>query len=81
LELREASGGLEMKRYAIIIEKARKNYAAFVPDLPGCIATGKTLEETKRHMREAIALHIESIREHGEIVPEPTTTVDFAEVA
>jgi predicted RNase H-like HicB family nuclease len=81
LELGEASGGMEMKRYAIVIERARNNYCAFVPDLPGCVSTGKTINETKRHIREAIAMHIESMREHGELVPDPSTVVDFAEVA
>ena len=47
-----------MKRYAIVIEKAESNYAAYVPDLPGCIATGVTVEETERLLREAIELHV-----------------------
>ncbi len=68
-------------RYTIIIEKAKNNYSAYVPDLPGCIATGKTIDETKRIMEEAIALHLQGMREDGEPIPEPTTTALVVEVA
>ena len=61
-------------KYTVVIEKAPNNYAAYVPDLPGCIATGNTYEELLAEIREAIAFHIESLREHGEPVPEPQTT-------
>ena len=66
-------------RYAVVIEKARKNYTGYIPDLPGCVATGKTIEETKRLLREAIELHTESLRENGEDVPAPETTVHYVE--
>ncbi len=66
-----------MKRYAVVFEKAENNWAAYVPDLPGCISTGKTLEDTKRNIREAIELHLETMREVGERVPEPSTEVEF----
>ena len=60
-------------RYAIVIEKAERNYSAYVPDLPGCVTTGKTVEETESNIREAITLYIETLREDGRPVPEPTT--------
>src|SRR3954447_21776699 len=69
-----------MKRYAIVIEKADANYAAYVPDLPGCIATGATAEETERLLREAIELHIEGMREDGLPIPEPSSQVEYVEV-
>ncbi|MCY4585148.1 MAG: type II toxin-antitoxin system HicB family antitoxin [Bryobacterales bacterium] len=71
-------------QYTIVIEKAPGNYAAYVPDLPGCVATGATREEAVTQMRQAIEFHIESLREHGEPVPEPqcsATVVDVAAVA
>ena len=69
-----------MKRYAIVLEKAEKNWAAYVPDLPGCISTGATLEEAKRNIREAIELHLEAMVEVGESIPEPTSDVGFVEL-
>ncbi len=69
-----------MKRYAAVFEKAKNNWAAYVPDLPGCITTGVTLEETKRNIREAIELHLEAMKEVGEPVPEPTAEVEFIEL-
>ncbi|MDE2906945.1 MAG: type II toxin-antitoxin system HicB family antitoxin [Acidobacteriota bacterium] len=71
-------------RYAIVIEKSPRNYAAYVPDLPGCVATGATRQEAVREIGEAIRLHIESLRENHEPVPEPcctTTVVDVVAVA
>ncbi len=69
-----------MKRYAIVFERADKNWGAYVPDLPGCISTGTTLEETKRNIREAIELHLEAMRDVGEAIPEPSTEVDSMEI-
>ncbi len=69
-----------MRRYAIVVEKAKSNYAAYVPDLPGCVATGATVEETERRVREAIKVHIEGLREDGLPVPEPSSVVDYVEV-
>jgi predicted RNase H-like HicB family nuclease len=69
-----------MKRYAIVIEKTQTNYAAYVPDLPGCVATGATVEETERLLQEAIALHLEGLREDGLPIPEPSSRVDYVEV-
>jgi predicted RNase H-like HicB family nuclease len=68
-------------RYAIVIEKAEGNYSAYVPDLPGCIATGATLEEVEREIREAVAFHIEGMQEDGLPVPQPTSTVEYIELA
>ena len=69
-----------MKRYAIIIEKANGNYSAYAPDLPGCVATGKTVAETICEMREAIEFHLEGMRLAGESIPEPTSAVEYVEV-
>jgi predicted RNase H-like HicB family nuclease len=67
-------------RYAIVIEKAEKNYSAYVPDLPGCVATGATVEETERLIREAIELHVEGLRADGQAIPEPSSRVEYVEV-
>ncbi len=61
-----------MKNYTVIYERGERNWSAYVPDLPGCIATAKTREDLERQMREAIEFHIEGLRLHGETVPEPT---------
>ena len=66
-------------KYAVIIEAGAGNYSAYVPDLPGCIATGRTLEEVKRVMREAITFHIEGLREDGLPVPPPTSLCEYVE--
>jgi len=68
-------------RYAMIIETGRENYSTYLPDLPGCIATGKTIEELKQRMREAIELHLDGMREDGLPIPEPTTLADYVEAA
>lgn len=68
-------------RYAIVIEKAENNYGAYVPDLPGCVATGKTIEATEREIREAIAFHLRGLREDGLPIPEASSRVDYVEVA
>jgi predicted RNase H-like HicB family nuclease len=68
-------------KYAIVIEKAKSNYSAYVPDLPGCVATGSTPQETEQHIREAIELHIQGLREDGSDVPEPISAVNYVEVA
>ncbi|RIK79700.1 MAG: hypothetical protein DCC68_12615 [Planctomycetota bacterium] len=69
-----------MKRYAIVIEKAASNYAAYVPDLPGCVATGATREETEQLLREAIEVHIEGLQQDGLPVPEPMAAVDYLDL-
>ncbi len=68
-------------RDAIMMEKAESNYAAYVPDLPGCVATGQTIEETEREIREAIRFHLRGMREDGLPIPEPSIQVDYVEVA
>jgi predicted RNase H-like HicB family nuclease len=60
-------------KYAVIFERAENNWAAYVPDLPGCITTGKTLEETEANIQEAICGHIRTLREFGEAVPNPVS--------
>ena len=67
-------------RYAIVIENAGHNYSAYVPDLPGCVATGATREEVEREIREAIEFHIDGLREDGIPVPQPSSAVSYVEV-
>ncbi|MDP1929951.1 MAG: type II toxin-antitoxin system HicB family antitoxin [Gammaproteobacteria bacterium] len=68
-------------KYAIVIEKAEGNFSAYVPDLPGCIATGESIEEVEQQIREAIEFHIEGMREDGIKIPEPSSRVDYVHVA
>lgn len=68
-------------RYAIVIEKADGNFSAYVPDLTGCVATGLTVEEVESHIREAIELHLEGLREDGTPIPPPSSRVEYVEVA
>ena len=68
-------------RYAVVIERAVSNYSAYVPDLPGCVSTGATREETEAAIREAIELHLQGLREDGEPIPEATTYAEYVEVA
>lgn len=68
------------QRYAVIFEQAEHNWAAYVPDLPGCISTGKTLEETERNIQEAVRGHIAVLREFGDPVPPPTSIAKEVEV-
>lgn len=65
-----------MKEYAVVFEKAPDNWAAYVPDLPGCATTGATLDETRRLIAEAIEFHFEGMRLHSESVPEPAAVVE-----
>jgi predicted RNase H-like HicB family nuclease len=68
-------------RYAIVIEKAPGNYSAYVPDLPGCIATGATVAEVEAEIREAIVFHLEGLRQDGLPVPAPASQVEYVEIA
>ena len=68
-------------RYAIVIEQAAENYSAYVLDLPGCVATGKTVPEVEQRIREAIEFHLEGRRHDGEAIPVPSSRVDYVEVA
>lgn len=63
-------------RYAVVIENAEGNFSAYVPDLPGCVATGSTVEETEQAIREAIQFHLDGMREDGVAIPQPTSRVD-----
>jgi predicted RNase H-like HicB family nuclease len=67
-------------RYAIVVERAGNNYSVYVPDLPGCIATGGTLEETEQLIREAVELHLNGLREDGLPIPQPSSQVEYVEV-
>ena len=66
-------------RYAIVIEKAENNYAAYVPDLPGCVATGRTAEDVAREISEAIRFHVDGLREDGLPVPAPTAICEYVD--
>ena len=66
-------------KYLVVFEREGKSYGAFVPDLPGCVATGKDLRTVKRRIREAIALHVEDMLARGERLPKPTTESEYAE--
>jgi predicted RNase H-like HicB family nuclease len=70
-----------IQRYAVIFEQAEDNWAAYVPDLPGCITTGQTLEETERNIRQAIQGHLRTLREFGEPVPAPTSLAKEIEIS
>jgi predicted RNase H-like HicB family nuclease len=67
-------------RYAVIFEHAQNNWAAYVPDLPGCITTGKTIEDAERNIREAIEGHLKTLREFGDPVPPPTSVAREVEI-
>jgi predicted RNase H-like HicB family nuclease len=66
-------------RYGVVIEKTEGNYSAYVPDLPGCIATGHTVQEVEQEIRDAIRFHIDGLLEDGQPVPPPTTICDYVE--
>ncbi len=68
-------------KYAVVIEQADSNYSAYVPDLPGCIATGATIKDAESEIREAIKFHIEGMKEDGLPVPVPSSAVEYIEVA
>lgn len=68
-------------RYAIVIERAENNYSAYVPDLPGCVATGNTVQEVETEIREAITFHLDGLREDGIVIPPPSSVVEYLEVA
>ena len=68
-------------RHAVIIERAGQNFSAYVPDLPGCVATADTIDEVEKLIREAITLHLDGMRENGVSIPEPSSMVEYIEVA
>ncbi|HZZ62814.1 MAG TPA: type II toxin-antitoxin system HicB family antitoxin [Roseiarcus sp.] len=67
-------------RYAVVIEKGERNYSAYVPDLPGCVSVGDTLDEVKAEIREAIAFHLEGMRQDGLSIPKPSSSAEYIEV-
>ena len=72
---------MTITRYAVVIEKADGNYSAYAPDLPGCVATGETVEGAEREIQEAISFHIEGLRREGLPVPPPTARAEYVEVS
>lgn len=68
-----------MSAYLVVIEGEGESFSAYAPDLPGCVAAGDTADEVRRLMHEAIPLHVESLRSHGEAVPPPHTQVEYVE--
>lgn len=66
-------------RYAVVIENSGSNYSAYVPDLPGCVATGATVKEVEENLREAIRFHLDGLREDNQPIPDPTSIIDYVE--
>ena len=68
-------------RYAVVIERAGENYSAYVPDLPGCVATGRSVSEVESELGAAIRFHLDGLIEDGLAVPEPTSIADYVDAA
>jgi predicted RNase H-like HicB family nuclease len=68
-------------KYAVVIEKGPESYGAYAPDLPGCAVAGETREEVVLLIQEAIVLHLQSLKEHGEEIPPPASSFEFVDVA
>ena len=68
-------------RYSVVIEQSQTGYSAYAPDLPRCVAAGQDLDKVQRQIRDAIAFHIDGLREEGQAVPAPSTVVTYVEVA
>ena len=66
-------------RYAVVVEKADGNYSAYVPDLPGCVATGTTIKDVETEIRAAIRFHIDGLTADGTAVPAPTSIAEYVE--
>jgi len=73
-------GGTKMKRYLIVIERTKTGYSVYSPDLPGCVSTGGNRDEVEKNMHEAIAFHLDGLREDGQPVPEPHTYSAYVEL-
>ena len=71
----------KMYRYPVIIEKATKNYSAYSPDLPGCVASGATIKETLSRMRTASKFHLEGLKREGSEIREPSTKIKYLEIS
>ena len=67
-------------RYAVVIEKAAKNYSGYAPDVPGCGVTGKTVQETMANLRTALQMHFEGLQEDGEPIPDPISLCDYVDL-
>jgi predicted RNase H-like HicB family nuclease len=72
---------MRSRRYPVIIEETATGYSAYCPDVPGCAAAGDTIDQTRHNFQEALAAHFEAMREVGEPIPEPNSSVDYVEVA
>jgi len=72
---------MSVRRYPVVIEQTTTGYSAYSPDVAGCAAAGDTEEDTRRNFQDALAVHFETMREIGQPIPEPHTTVDYVEVA
>jgi predicted RNase H-like HicB family nuclease len=70
-----------MHRFLVVVEKAGANYSAFAPDLPGCVATGKTAEDTRQNMQEAIELHLQGLKEDNLPIPDSSSFAEIVQVA
>jgi predicted RNase H-like HicB family nuclease len=70
-----------MKRYSVVLEKGEKNWGAYSPDVPGCFAVGDTVEEVRQRFVSALEFHFEGMRLNGERIAEPSTQVEYVEVA
>lgn len=75
------TGGSKVVKYLIVIEKSETGYSAYSPDLPGCVSTGSTPEETEKNMQEAISFHIDGLKEEGYDIPQPTCRSSYVEIA
>ncbi len=71
---------MKRMRYAIVIEKSDTGYGAFVPDLPGCVAVGETIQQTEKLIKEAIEFHLEGMKDDGVEIPLPTSVAEYVEV-
>ena len=74
------AGKTEVRKYAVIIEQGPRNYSAYIPDLPGCIATGKALNTVRQNIKDAIQFHIDGLREDGVPIPEPSSVAESVEI-
>jgi predicted RNase H-like HicB family nuclease len=80
-EVIDNPGGVEeMKKYLIVVEQTNTGFSAYSPDLPGCVSTGRTREDVEQNMREAIAFHLDGLREDGQALPEPNTYSTYVEL-
>ena len=74
-------GGRKVFKYLVIIERSDRNYSAYSPDLPGCVAAGKTIKSTLLRMKDAIQFHIEGLKREGAEIPEPLTQAEYIEIS